>query len=118
MNAREWASEFNTEALFADGFDSAIIGVAERCSQPFLVVYDAERCIEILAERTGMGSEDAAEFFSFNVSGAWMGENTPLFLWRLPPQEKGKTLCEVFAEEKAKELLADIERKSALGEIN
>ena len=31
--------------------------------------------------------------------------------------EKGKTLVEVFQEEKAKALLADIERKSALGEI-
>ena len=79
---REWITKYNEEALFADGFDEAILGVAERCSQPFLVVYDAQKCIEILMERDGMSEEDAAEFFSFNVTGAWMGEHTPLFLWR------------------------------------
>ena len=81
---REWVSDFNRDALFADGFDEAILGVAERCSQPVLVLYDADKCIEILMREDGMTREDASEYFSFNVTGAWMGENTPLFLWRLP----------------------------------
>jgi hypothetical protein len=79
---REWISERNPEALFADGFDKAILGVAERCACPDLVVYDARKCIKILVKQ-GMTDEEAREFFSFNVTGAWMGENTPLFLWRL-----------------------------------
>ncbi len=79
---REWISEFNPEALLADGFEDAIIGVAERCSKPALVVYDAQQCCEILVERDGMTPRDAYEYFSFNTLGAWMGENTPLFLWR------------------------------------
>jgi len=78
----EWLDGHNEAALLADGFEDAIIGVAERCSQPSLVVYDAERCIGILMERDGMTYEDAAEFFQFNTLGAWVGENTPLFLWR------------------------------------
>lgn len=78
----EWVSEFNEEALLADGFEAAVIGVAERCSQPALVVYDAERCIEILMQRDGMSYDDAHDFFSFNTLGAWAGEGTPLFLWR------------------------------------
>ena len=32
----------------AEGFDEVIIGIAERCAQSPLVVYDAERCIDIL----------------------------------------------------------------------
>jgi hypothetical protein len=32
----------------ADGFDEAIIGIAERCAQSPVGVYDAERCIDIL----------------------------------------------------------------------
>jgi hypothetical protein len=86
MNAeeqRQWIADCNEDALMADGFEAAILGIAERCSQPALVVYDAQKCIEILMEG-GMSEEDAEEFFSFNTLGAWCGEHTPLFLWRPP----------------------------------
>jgi hypothetical protein len=85
VNLREWVAQHNEEALLADGFDAAVIGVAERCSKPALVVYDAEKCIDILVERDGMTPEEAREFFEFNTLGAWAGEGTPLFLWRCPP---------------------------------
>ena len=78
----EFVTGMNEEAIFFDGYEDAIIGVAERCSQPALVVYDAAKCIEILVTRDGMSWEDAEEFFSFNTLGCWAGENTPLFLWR------------------------------------
>jgi hypothetical protein len=78
----EWIGEVNPEALLADGFEDAILGLAERCSQPHLVVYDAAKCLDILVERDGLSREEAEEYFSFNVTGAWMGEHTPLFLWR------------------------------------
>ena len=81
---REWIAGHNEDALMADGFEEAVIGVAERCSKPSLVVYDAQKCVEILMERDGMDEEEAREFFDFNTIGAWMGENTPLFLWRAP----------------------------------
>lgn len=77
----EWVAEHNEEALLADGFEAAFLGVAERCSKPALAVYDADRCVEIL-QTQGMDEEEALEFFSFNVTGAWVGEGTPLFLWR------------------------------------
>ena len=84
---REWITSHTEEALLADGFEDALIGVAERCSQPTLVVYDARRCVEILMERDGMSHEDACEFFEFNTLGAWVGEHTPLFLWRYDPSD-------------------------------
>jgi hypothetical protein len=77
---RAWVAEINPEALLADGFEDAFVGMAERCGQPSLAVYDAEKCVHILEERDGMDYEEAEEFFSFNVSGAWAGEQTPLFL--------------------------------------
>ena len=40
----------------ADGFDEAIIGIAERCARSPFVVYDAERCIDILV---GLGVDEA-----------------------------------------------------------
>ena len=79
---REWVAEFNEEALLADGYEDAVIGVAMRCSKPPLVVYDADRCIEILMNRDGMDYDEAWEFFEFNTVGAWAGEHTPLFLYR------------------------------------
>jgi hypothetical protein len=81
---RQWISEFCPEALLADGYEEAIVGVAERCSQPTLVVYDADKCIEILVKRDGMEPDEAREFFEFNTLGAWAGEQTPLYLWRVP----------------------------------
>ena len=91
---RDWVGEFNDEALFCngverrDGFDEAIIGVAGRCSKPWLVVYDAEKYIEILMRDSEMDYDTAAEYFEFNVVGAWCGEHTPLFLWRQPEEQR------------------------------
>lgn len=83
MSLKDWIADFNPEALMADGFDDAIVGVAERCSQPALVVYDGEKCLEILMAG-GMDRSEAQEYFNFNTLGAWVGPNTPLFLWRKP----------------------------------
>ena len=74
-------AQYNEDALLADGFEEAFIGVAERCSQPALAVYDAAKCIYILQQRDGMSYEEACDYFTCNVSGAWMGEHTPVFLW-------------------------------------
>ncbi len=74
-------------AMKADGFNDAIIGVAERCGSDDILAYDAEKCIEILVERDGMSYEEACEYFSFNVSGAYVGEGTPIFVWALTPEE-------------------------------
>jgi hypothetical protein len=79
---RDWIANENPDALFADGYEDAILGTAERCGQNVLVVYDAWKCVEILIRRDGMDPEEAMEFFQFNTLGAWMGPNTPLFLWR------------------------------------
>ncbi len=67
--------------LKADGFDDAILGLGRRCSQPDLLVYDVDKCVVILME-DGMTQEEAMEYFEFNVVGAWMGEGTPIFLYR------------------------------------
>jgi len=65
--------------LFADGLDEAIIGVdiSSFNSEP-RVVYSIKKCIEIL-ERD-MAYEEAVEHFAFNVSGAYVGEQTPIWM--------------------------------------
>mgnify|MGYP001296123174 FL=1 len=66
--------------LLADGFEGAFIGVSTRCGQPTLAVYDANKCLQILIDRDDMTHEEALEYFNFNVIGAWVGDETPLFL--------------------------------------
>jgi hypothetical protein len=85
-DVRAWIAEYNPEALLADGFEAAIVGIAERCGKEPLVVYDAGKCVQILVERDGMDEDEALEFFNFNTLGAWMGDNTPLFLTRYEPE--------------------------------
>lgn len=83
MNTKELLedlAELNPEALTADGFEDAIIGYTVSTIHPHVVVYDAEKCIDILVERDGMTYEDADEFLSFNTLCCYVGENTPLFV--------------------------------------
>ena len=73
----------DSEALLCDGFDDAIIGVAERINLGPVVAYDVDKIIEILMKRGDMTDEEALEYFYFNIKGAWMGEGTPIFITKL-----------------------------------
>lgn len=66
------------EMLVADGFDAAILGVTEGMEPK--VVYSWDECVEILVHRDGMTREDAHEHMSFNVTGAYVGPRTPIFV--------------------------------------
>jgi hypothetical protein len=67
--------------LKADGFDSAVIGTAGD-----VLVYSAEMILDILVKE-GMTMEDALEHYSYNVSGAYVGDKTPIFVWDLYEKE-------------------------------
>ena len=96
MNMRQWIEEEwpDDGLLFADGFDEAIIGVSYHwggvtgggCTRTNAVVYDLDKCIEILVERDGMTHEQARECLEFNTLGGYVGEHTPVFVegpyWR------------------------------------
>jgi hypothetical protein len=69
-------------ALFADGFDDAILGMAgDR------VVYDTAKIIEILHTEHDMTEEEAVEYYEYNILGAYMGEGTPLYLEHMTKEE-------------------------------
>ena len=72
-------SDDEPKILFADGYDKAIAGVVwdgERTR----VVYKTEGILKILMDRDSMTYDEAAEFFDFNVAGAYMGVDTPLYM--------------------------------------
>jgi hypothetical protein len=64
--------------LFADGFDDAIIGVAERAGMEPVVAYSVGAILQILAQE--MTEDEAVEYFEFNILGAYVGERTPVFI--------------------------------------
>ncbi len=65
--------------LKADGFDEAIIGVSEDFNAPVRLIYSVKKCLEILMK--DMSYEDAMEYFTYNVSGGYVGEKTPVWCW-------------------------------------
>lgn len=75
---REEVLEILEEAIFWDGLDEAIIGVAERINLS-VVAYDIDKILEILME-DGLTYEDAVEYYDYNIGGAWVGEMTPIHL--------------------------------------
>lgn len=68
-----------TEFMFMDGFDEAILGVVESFGSEQKVCYDKNKVIEIL-EKQGMTYEEAFEWFDYNIIGAYVGEKTPVFM--------------------------------------
>ena len=71
--------------LSVDGFAEAIIGTAygmtvEDDWGPILV-YDMQKCIDILMDGAeDITREEAIEYFDFNVLGAFVGPQTPIFV--------------------------------------
>lgn len=65
--------------LKADGFDEAVIGVCNDFNAPARLIYSVDMCIKILCR--DMNYEDAIEYFNFNVSGGYVGEQTPVWCW-------------------------------------
>ena len=72
--------ELNPEALFMDGLDEAIVGIGCQYSKTPVVVYDEGRIIFSLLSESEMTYEEAWEYYSFNIAGAWVGDNTPIIL--------------------------------------
>ena len=67
------------DLLFADGLDEAIVGVGCRCGQQDVVVYDKAKVVECF-EAQGMTCEEAWEYAEFNTFGAWVGDQTPIWM--------------------------------------
>ena len=78
MTLDEYCEELDVELLRADGLDTCIIGVTTK--SPMRVVYDAEKIAALLVKRDGMTEEEAWEWFDFNIDGAYVGEQTPIYI--------------------------------------
>lgn len=69
----DWASNFEHKFFIADGFDDHILGMIDGS-----VAYSTKGIIETLISQ-GMTSDEAFEFFTFNIEGA-KGEGFPVYV--------------------------------------
>ena len=86
MTAREAVDEFcdaqEIALIVADGWDDAIVGIGSQFDK-FFVVYSVAAILKTLIERDGMSSEDAREYFEFNIALAYVGPGTPVFMFQV-----------------------------------
>jgi|TARA_R110000744_G_scaffold380112_1_gene499822 hypothetical protein len=73
-------AEINPEAMLADGFSEAILGMCLQFGCEPVVAYDYNKCVGILVNRDGMTNSEAIDYIQFNVLGAYVGNNTPVFI--------------------------------------
>ena len=76
-NWTEYLDATGESMLTADGFDDAFMGVSLEWGPP-RAVYSYDKCVEML--RRDMNYEEAVEYMDFNVVGAYVGEQTPVFV--------------------------------------
>jgi len=72
-------------ALFVDGFDEALIGVSmpNPKENEARLVYSYQTCLEIVMRESEMSLEEADEWMTVNFVGAYVGEQTPIFMLEL-----------------------------------
>lgn len=64
--------------LLADGLEYAFMGIGRQFSHP-IAIYSYKKTIKILMKQ-GMSREEAIEYFDYNIAGAFVGDQTPVFL--------------------------------------
>ena len=77
--------ELDSDLLKIDGFDEAAIGTAciwRDNTRVDVLVYSGDEIVDILMARDGMEQFEAIEYIEFNIEGAYMGERTPVIVWK------------------------------------
>ena len=82
MTLREQLADESPEILLLDEekFDDAIVGLSYKNSG-LVAVYDSYKIIEILNRE--MSYAEAAEYYTYNTEGSYMGEKTPIYMTML-----------------------------------
>jgi hypothetical protein len=64
--------------LLADGLEEAFIGIGYQFHTP-IAIYSKNKALQCL-EAQGMSELEAIEYFDYNIAGAYVGDQTPIFL--------------------------------------
>jgi hypothetical protein len=69
--------------ITGEKYDKAIAGIAsvwQKNQRVETLIYSGQKLMEIFMEE-GMTDEEAIEWISFNIEGAYMGPSTPIIMW-------------------------------------
>ena len=64
------------DALILHGLTDSIVGASD-CGR---LVYDYRKVIDIFMKKNDWSEEEAIEWMEFNVVGAYVGKDTPIFV--------------------------------------
>ena len=64
--------------LLADGLENAFMGIGRQFTHP-IAIYSYKKTIKALMRQV-MDREEAIEYFDYNIAGAFVGDQTPVFL--------------------------------------
>lgn len=81
-------ANYNPDALLLEprkDFDNAVVSITSNQEGQVVAVYDEVKIIDVLVDQ-GMTEDEAWEYFYFNIEGAYMGKNTPVYKKAVPPQ--------------------------------
>ena len=85
----EWQSEeellehiqYNfPDSMLANGYNSAIIGVAGGFDSG-RVVYSVKKMVEVCMRDLSVDAEEAMEWLEYNTFGAFVGDYTPIYIY-------------------------------------
>ena len=79
---QEYLEAHGDSAVVADGWDDCIVGLVDTDSAP-RVVYDLSAMRQVLMDRDGMTYQEAQEYLSYNVLGAFVLDPMPIYLERV-----------------------------------
>jgi hypothetical protein len=65
--------------LLADGLENAFLGIGRQFTHP-VAIYSYKKVIKGLMRDHRMDRESADEYFDYNIAGAFVGDQTPVFL--------------------------------------
>lgn len=77
---------------FADGFEDAFMGIGTQFNR-MVAIYDLSKCKNILIKR-GMSPDAALEYLEYNVLGAYVGTQTPIFVDLMSDEQARERLKE------------------------
>ena len=86
----EWIDETFEVIIYPSGFVDCSVGGGERFGGPPVAVLDVEKMFKKM-EKDGMTREEAIEYFEFNILGAHVGEENPVYLHIPEFKIEGKT---------------------------
>ena len=78
----------DAEALLADGHETALVGYADVPGRGIVAAYDMDKIVASLVDGHGMTHDDALDWLSYNIVGAYCGDKTPIYIRTMSPGEK------------------------------